>query len=503
MNCNPSEKTNKAPRRLVPFGVESLFHIILLLLLLCALVSVPFASAQETVRIGRTVSTCGAVTFDSGLIAEGFDFWYKDVQARGGVVMSGYDDLLHDIELITLQDSSEGQIVDVQYRELITFRGVHILTGPFGGALSTVAARRSSFTQTPLVTSAGLSDAILNANYQHYFSVQTPYGLRTEACMRLFNSSTNLKTMMIISSEDAFQRIATRDFVNSATKYGFVVVQNFTFPNASDTYGPVLEFLQHNKSARPDMIFISGNPIVVTDFIPKLRRVYDPKMIFVSNGGALASLKESLTWEGEYIVDATQWSANLNYSDEYYGSSLGFKAAFENRTGKRMELFHAAGYTAGYIIEKALQRTKSLNNTDLIYALRSLNLTSLWGNIFFGDEIYTLSTPICAQIINREITTIAPPSLAVEKLVFPAYPIRPPPPKYSDTDYLMMKIFGSIAGGIVLILIVGGIFLYFHGKYHFITIPKNEDNAEWGTEGHINAAADTGRRGNWFSRLFR
>ncbi len=283
-----------------------------------------------------------------------------------------------------------------------------------------------------------------------------------------------------------FERAATNDFLSAARSFGIVQTHNLTFAENSTAadYEATLGMWEQNRTANPDLLFIASAPHLVLPYIEKLRaqRVYDPKMIFVSNGAALNELNNAFKWQAEYITDAIPWISTFdNYTDEYYGTPTGFKRAFENRTGKALQLFHVTGYISGYILEKAFQKVASFEKVDIIDAIRSLDLMSLWGPINFTPQGYITAHPACRQILNNKIETIAPSELATGVLVYPGYPNRPPPPRFSSTDRLMMKIFGTLAGVLVLLAIASAMFYWITGKWHFITIPKANTNDEWGS----------------------
>jgi branched-chain amino acid transport system substrate-binding protein len=446
---------------------------------LVALLAV-LADAQAPILIGRTRSTYGSFAVDSAIITEGFDFWLEDVNARGGILMSGFDGLRHPVQVITYEDASTNQIVDLQYKELINARKVHALFGPFGGSLTTTAVRTANATQTPIVYAAGSTDALFNSGYRHSFSTQAPFGLRARACISLFNTSTDLRTMTVLGGDDAFQASATRDFTNEAARAGIQRVAGIVFPAANTTnYDAAIELLRTNESARGELLFVAANPGIAIDFVEKLRNVYDPKLIFVSNGAALAQLNAAFGWQAEFITDSTQWISTLNYTDEYYGSPSEFREQFENRTGHELELFHASGYISGYILEKGFERTASFNNTDIIAAIRSLDVESLWGRISFGPQGYILADPICEQIQRNVLATVAPQSLATARLVYPGTPNRPPPPPLSRSGRnALISTFSVVVGLAVIGAVAFGIYRFKEG-YIFVPAPKVKGTGEW------------------------
>src|SRR5687767_4383754 len=88
-------------------------------LIIISLVSQSHCQQPQKIVIGRTISSFGGFAFDSAIVSKGIDIWIEDVKTRGGILMSNFDGLRHPIEVVTLEDASSTQIVDLQYRELV------------------------------------------------------------------------------------------------------------------------------------------------------------------------------------------------------------------------------------------------------------------------------------------------------------------------------------------------------------------------------------------------
>ena len=461
--------------------VSPLFFILLLAAAFFLDISTAQSAAPRPVVIGRTVSKSGAFQGESKAIQDGFAMWLQDVTARGGILMT--DGERHPVQVITYNDASDTQVARVQTKELIEVDDVDVIVGPFGGAMCTEAVKQANRTQTPTVYAAGSSNVLFTSGFQHSFSISAQIGPRQKPCIDLYKQLGVLNFEMIVAN-DSFQITAANAFSNQMHATGIPALFNYS------TY-PVTEenFVAHrqrwaNALQRPELVLIGGALPFSRAALLMVREIYDPKAIFMANGPAIPPLVAEFDWEAENIFQGTQWSKTLPYTDEYYGNTSTWAAAFQQRTNLTTEWTHAASYTSGYVIEKAfefLYSPENATNQEKNEAIRNLSLTSLWGPIEFLPTGEIAGQSICQQVQRKNYDLIvAPDNLRNAEVVFPAVPNRPPPPKYSKKEILLMKVLIPLFIGLLLLAVLGIIILVITKKYHFVTIPKNNANDEWG-----------------------
>lgn len=430
----------------------------------------------EPVIIGQLVSRSGSFQGESQLLQNGFKMWLEDVTARGGILMA--DGERHPVVVHQVNDASDPQVAGLQVTDLITNKKVHIVVGPFGAAMAQVAVLTANKTQTPIIYAAASSGVLFTSGYQHAFSIQAQVAKRQEVCVDTF-ADARLATLELIIANDTFQLGAAASFASLARQRGITVGLNYTYPvDESDFEATRAQW--HDKEARPDIVLIGGALPFSIAAIEFVRSIYDPKAIFIANGGSLPGVVANFGWEAEYIFQGVQWDSVLEYTDEYYGNTSNFAAQYRLRFKEEPFYTSAASYTSGYIIEKALESLWNLTNTDIIDAIKALDVECMWGPIKFLGTGELDGRIICEQVIDHSIQIIAPQNLSTAEPVMPAYPPRPPPPRFSQKELLLIKVLTPTLGGLLLIGIIAAIAYYLSRKYYFVTLPKNEASDQWG-----------------------
>lgn len=444
-----------------------------LLLLACALAC---CHAQATVVIGRTISQSGSFVAESLLLQHGWDMWSQDVLARGGILMA--DGLRHPVKVITVNDASDAQIVGLQVSDLVNTQKVHILVGPFGAAMAQVAVATANKTQTPIVYAAASSTQLFSSGYKHAFSIQAQVSKRQAVCISAFADS-GLKTLEMIVANDTFQLGAASAFARSAATAGISVGLNYTYGVNEVDFDATRAQWKAFPESRPELVLIGGALPFSIAALSMVRDIYDPRAIFIANGGSLPGIVQNFDWEAEFIFQGVQWDSVLDYSDEYYGNTKNFSAEYKRRFNEDTFYTSAASYTSGYLIEKALATVENLTNTEIIAAFKNLNLECMWGPIQFLATGELDGKIICEQVIKKNIEIVAPANLSTENLVIPAFPPRPPPPRFTKKELLLIKVLTPTLGGLLLIGVLLGVGYWLTRKYHFITLPKNEASDQW------------------------
>lgn len=141
-------------------------------LLAAALLALPwsFVQAQEQsdpIRIGMTVSSTGRFALAAQSGERGVQIWVDDVNARGGIPIGGKR---RKVELVTLDDRSDKQMVARVYETLIKEKDVDLLFGPFGSTLTAAAANVTEKYDQFLVIWSASSDSIYDQGYTNIVS---------------------------------------------------------------------------------------------------------------------------------------------------------------------------------------------------------------------------------------------------------------------------------------------------------------------------------------------
>ncbi len=123
----------------------------------------------------------------------------------------------------------------------------------------------------------------------------------------------------MIVANDSFQIFAANSFRNAANATGMSVRQNGTYNITETDFHGTLQLWIDDPKSRPDIVLIGGALPFSIAAIKRVRQIYDPKAIFIANGGSLPGIVEAFEWEAEGLFQGVQWDSVLPYTDEHYG----------------------------------------------------------------------------------------------------------------------------------------------------------------------------------------
>src|ERR1700694_4500016 len=139
----------------------------LAVLIALALALGPVAAApQPTLLIGCVVSLTGALSNEGRLTKEGYDFWARYVNARGGLRVGKQR---YAVEIRYADDESSPPNTARLIEKLLDGEHVQFLLGPYGAAATFAAATVAERRGVPLVDSSGAAERIFNQGYRYTF----------------------------------------------------------------------------------------------------------------------------------------------------------------------------------------------------------------------------------------------------------------------------------------------------------------------------------------------
>jgi len=390
------------------------------------------------------------------------------------------------VQVITYNDGSDATVTEILYDHLINRDNVDFLIGPMSTALTIPAVRKANETGTPIFFPGASERSLYASNYKHSFGTLIQIGKRLSPCLELF-ANLSVHTIETIFTNESFQIVSSNAINAQARIRGINVTKNFSYETTYTEFTPtIFEWKARPASQRPDIVAFAATSINALAFLDELRDTqkgtFDPKGVLFTNGGAFFTVQAEKGWKADLMFLGDQWAITLNYTDEHYGNLSNFAAAFKARKGRDVTYLDASSYTCGYVLEKALQNAPTQSYPDVLDAVRALDLPSLWGQLQFLPTGELNFTGICDQIQHGKLEVVFPPELATAKVIFPGFPPRPPPPKFTKSEKLALILGLTLGGALLIALAIAGFLYVMNKRYHLIFIPKtNEDGTEWGT----------------------
>ena len=177
--------------------------------------------------------------------------------------------------------------------------------------------------------------------------------------------------------------------------------------------------MQELNATQPDVaLFVSYLDDAVS-LMKQSRAVnFNPPMFTAAGAGfGLPDFPRLAGPAAEYTISVTQWTPGALWP----GVSE-FAQEFRDKYGFAPQYHSAEAYTALHVAADALRRAGTHDRSNVRDALRSTNLTTIFGDIRFDERGQNDHPMLVTQVIDGEFVTVYPPDTAIQAPVYPAPP---------------------------------------------------------------------------------
>jgi branched-chain amino acid transport system substrate-binding protein len=221
-----------------------------------ALLAIPLtlsgARAAEPLKIGFSMPLTGALATTGKAILAAYQMWEEDVNAKGGLIG-------RKVQLVFYDDQSNPTQVPAIYAKLFDVDKVDLIFSSYGTNLTApvmpVAVPRN-------VVVMGLFALAINDqfHYPYYFSM-FPAGPDAvhEFSRGYFEIAREqkLQTVAIVGADSDFAKKAADGAHDNATKMGFKIVYERSYPPSTVDFSPIVRAVQ---AANPDFVYVASYP---------------------------------------------------------------------------------------------------------------------------------------------------------------------------------------------------------------------------------------------------
>ncbi|HEY4438832.1 MAG TPA: amino acid ABC transporter substrate-binding protein [Candidatus Elarobacter sp.] len=377
------------------------------------------AAAPKKIVFGAAVALSGSLRNEGQLTKEGYDFWARYVNARGGLRVGGQR---YTVEIHYADDQSNPQTTAKLVDGLINDDKVDFVLGPYGSGPTFAAAAVAERRGVPMVDSGGSAERIFNQGYHYTFGVQSParkylVGVIEYAVKR----KPAPRTIAIASAGDAFSLEVQQGAVQSANDHGLRVVY-------ADKYGDdpasIAAAAAAVKAAHPDIVLAAGHLQDAMQFHRALKEQHAAAKIYgYSVGPDTPEFRTTLGGDAQAVLGSAQWSSAVSYAgaDGFYPTARAYAAAFTREIGHAPDYHNAEATAAGLAFQYAIERAGSLDRTAVRDGLAKLDVVTFFGLLKFDDRGVNVFKPMVVnQIQGERLLTIYPYRLADAKAIYPA-----------------------------------------------------------------------------------
>lgn len=379
------------------------------------------AEGQDEVVIGIPLAITGIHAKFGEQHHNGYKLALEEIIPQGGIrkgALKGKKLTFHFED-----DEGKPEKAKAVTEKLITRNKVPMIMGGYSNSEVFAIAGTTAQYGTPFLSPSGAADDITRKGWKNVFRLNQP---ASEYCSGLqnFMLKTIKPSSMVILFENTLFGTSTAKAMKEWCEENKIKVLMFeSYEAGAADFKPLLTRV---KMAKADVIFMVSyimDAVLLTRQTAELD--IDSKLFCGGAAGfALPEYVKGVGKLGEGVMTAVLWSHDVKYP--------GAQKFFDDFSKKfnLVPTYHGAeAYSAAYVCQDVLERTKSLSKEDLNKALSETNMITIFGPVKFVNYkkfINQNKVPsLVVQVIKGKHETIWPPDAASAKYIYPQ-------PKWKD-----------------------------------------------------------------------
>jgi len=247
-------------------------------------------AAEDVIRFGASLSLTGKMATEGRLVKDGYDFYVKHINARGGIKIKGKP---YKVEVVYYDDESDPKTAVRLVEKLIVEDGIKFLLGPYSSSCTFPASSVNEKYKIPMVEANGAATTIFTRGYKYIFATLNTID-------QYFGSIVNMaakldprpETIALINENTLAPQLANDAAAEEAKKLGLKVVYKEKYPSGTKDLSSMLAVVRDN---RPDIVLGAG---YTGDMILLVKQAKEmglkPKMFGLLLGPTLPGFVDSL-----------------------------------------------------------------------------------------------------------------------------------------------------------------------------------------------------------------
>jgi len=378
----------------------------------------PVSVAQEQIiRFGASLSLTGRFVDNARLTKDGYDFYVKHVNQRGGIDIGG---VKHKVEIKYYDDQSDTTTATKLVEKLIVEDKVKFLLGPYSSTMTLPVTKVNERYRIPMVVAHAASTPIFEQGNKYLFGTLNTVDQYFENVLRMAADTTpRPRTVAILNENALFPQLSADAAVKVAQQLGMEIVYNEKYPTGIKDLSSLLAVI---RDAKPDILLGSG---YIGDMILLARQANDvsvrPKIFGMALGPTHPRFIESLGKIAEGIVEPVQWAPNMPWKDEIFGwTAREYADIFKRDYGYEPDYHPPQSTAALQVFHRAIQKAGSLDTEKVRDAIAATNIMTAYGPVKFDDRGVNVGKRMAViQIQDGRPVVVYPTTAAEKKLAYP------------------------------------------------------------------------------------
>ena len=338
------------------------------------------AFAEDTITIGFTTSQTGPLNVDSLGLVRGYELWRDEVNAAGGIKAGGKS---YKVNFVSYDDQSVGGRVQQLYTRIVNQDRAQFLFSPYSSGLTAPAAIISEQYGKVMVDAGGAEEKPFQLGNKNLFMVITSASHYLSGAVEALKSKNPHAKIAMVYSDDPFSKAVLTATKQQAEAAGLQVVMDESYAPSTTDFGPIVnKVISSNADA-----FMGGGHY--SDGATLARQMYDQKANMKWVSILVAPGDDKFGELGPAALGVTvpsQWELQVSYKPEFGPTTPEFAKAFENKFHAKADSHAASGYTAGQILQHAIEQANSIEPEKVAAALNATDVTTFFGHIKFATD---------------------------------------------------------------------------------------------------------------------
>jgi branched-chain amino acid transport system substrate-binding protein len=370
-------------------------------------------SLADTIKIGAITSLTGRFATFGKMQKAGFQVALDEINARGGVNGNKLE--------LSLEDDASDTNKALSAAEKLVNEKVPVIIGAYSSGITKPLSQYLARVKVPLVVATAVDETITKPGNAYTFRVNNQSSVYSRSLADLFgklNASKpgSIRTVAILTSNDAFGKSVQADAVTLFGKAGLSVVGKDTYDQGLSDFRPILN---RYRAQNPDAVVIASYEQDAVAIARQIKEVgLAPRLVAgVATGFALPSFLEGAGAAADNMVVAAVWNSDVSYT-----GAQNLYARLKKVLGEEPSQHAAQSYAAMLAVADAVRQGGTTPETAQ-QALLKVKLSTPFGPVSFrtfgGYQNQNSVVGLITQIQNGKFVTVGPATAARGKLVFP------------------------------------------------------------------------------------
>ena len=338
------------------------------------------ALAEDTITIGFTASQTGSLNNNSTAQKRGFELWRDQVNAAGGIKAGGAQ---YKVNIVSYDDESQNTRVQQLYTRLIVQDKAQFLFSPYSSGLVATAAIISEQYGKVMLTTGGAEEKTYRLGNKNLFQVYSPAGQYLAGALAALKGLNPKSNIAFVYKDDPFSKAVTQAARDLAKKEGLTIALDKSYARDTTDFGPIInKIISSNATA-----LLGGGHY--PDGATLARQLHDQKaglkwvtLLVAPDSPKFAELGDAAVG----ISVPTQWEPQVSFKPDFGPTALSFTKTFTDKYGIEPGYHAAGGYTAGLLLQRAIELAGSIDQVKVAEQLNKMDVTTLFGRTKFSTD---------------------------------------------------------------------------------------------------------------------